>query len=129
MSCNKPSIWLAEPYPYSLYSFPGLSSTLFFFHFYSVMVVWGLGFRGWGLELGFWCEAIWSFFGLRLFIFTYLYPLLHMLYKALSEINVELISLTPFETSPMSSLLFYFQPYSYLHSIEKLVQASQSRFN
>ena len=52
-----------------------------------------------------------------------------MLYKALSEINVELISLTPFKTSPMSSLLFYFQPYAYQHSIEKLVQASQSRFN
>ena len=38
---------------YTLYFFPGLFFKIFSY-FGSFMVVWGLGFWGWGLILGFW---------------------------------------------------------------------------
>ena len=60
--------------------FYGPSMPFLTFHnlilFCSFMVVWGLGFLGWGLELGFWglgfqligCGAFWVFLGLGLSI-------------------------------------------------------------
>ena len=42
-----------KPFSDAIFFFPGLFF-IFFSYFCSFMVVWGLGFWGWGLILGFW---------------------------------------------------------------------------